>query len=151
MIAGNQRLSEINFSNADGGVSVSSPILRDTAFNGAVGASYTGLVVAGSNFLNEVTGVLPRDPDCAVLSTTCLAAAPDIQYPTGATTISVDVDYLYTTYTTGSAIEFASGYEGFGKGMGSGGAEIYYAINSLSTGDAGSEAGVYALYRYVTK
>src|SRR4030067_353189 len=36
MIAGNQRLSEINFSYADSGVSVSAHILKDTAFNSAV-------------------------------------------------------------------------------------------------------------------
>jgi Tfp pilus assembly protein PilX len=151
MIAGNQRLSEINFSYADSGVSVSSPILTDTAFNGAVGASYTGLVIAGSNFLNEVTGALPRDPDCAVLSTTCGIAAPDIRYTIGATTVSVDVDYLYTTYTTGSAIEFASGYEGLGKGAGSGGSQTNYSINSYGVDSAasGSVTGIGALYRYV--
>jgi len=151
MIAGNQRLSEINFSYADSGVSVSAPILKDTAFNSAVGASYTGLVVAGSNFLSEVTGILPRDADCAVLSTTCGTAAPDIQYTIGTTMVSVDVDYLYTTYTTGSAIEFAAGYEGLGKGAGSGGSQSNYSINSYGVESAtlGSVTGIGALYRYV--
>ena len=156
MIAGNQRLSEMNFSSADGGISISVPIIETTAYDRAVSANYSTLVIDtadtnGNNiddFIDEITGGLPQNGDTA-------SASPDIQFSLGsgtfATTVSVDVDYLYAGSPAGSAIEFASGYEGFGKGAGSGGAEVYYAINSLSTGDAGSEAGVYALYRYVTK
>ena len=147
MIAGNQRLSEMNFSSADGGISASTPIIETTAYDRTVSATYAALVIS-ADFTNEITGALAQDGDTA-------SASPDIRFALGsgtfATTVSVDVDYLYAGSPAGSAIEFASGYEGFGKGAGSGGAEVYYTVNSLSEGDAGSESGVYAVYRYVTK
>ncbi|OGL46267.1 MAG: hypothetical protein A2W05_11165 [Candidatus Schekmanbacteria bacterium RBG_16_38_10] len=147
MIAGNQRLSEMNFSSADGGISASVPIIETTAYDRTVSATYAALVIS-ADFTNEITGALAQDGDTA-------SASPDIRFALGsgtfATTVSVDVDYLYAGSPAGSAIEFASGYEGFGKGAGSGGAEVYYTVNSLSEGDAGSESGVYAVYRYVTK
>jgi Tfp pilus assembly protein PilX len=145
MIAGNQRLSEMNFSSADGGISASVPIIETTAYDRAVSATYSADpdITISADFTNEITGALPMDADTA--------AAPDIGFALGSTTVSVDVDYLYASSPAGSAIEFASGYEGFGKGAGSGGAEVYYTVNSLSEGDAGSESGVYAVYRYVTK
>ena len=150
MIAGNQRLSEMNFSSADGGISASVPIIETTAFERTVSATYSADpdITISADFVNEITGALAQDGDTA-------SASPDIRFALGsgtfATTVSVDVDYLYAGSPAGSAIEFASGYEGFGKGAGSGGAEVYYTVNSLSEGDAGSESGVYAVYRYVTK
>ena len=146
MIAGNQRLSEMNFSSADGGISASVPIIETTAFERTVSATYSADpdITISADFVNEITGALAQDGDIA-------SALPDIQFSLGSTTVSIDVDYLYTGSPAGSAIEFASGYEGFGKGAGSGGAEVYYTVNSLSEGDAGSESGVFAVYRYVTK
>ncbi len=146
MIAGNQRLSEMNFSSADGGISASTPIIETTAYDRAVSATYSADpdITISLDFTNEITGALAQDGDTASVS-------PDIQFALGNTTVSVDVDYLYAGSPAGSAIEFASGYEGFGKGAGSGGAEVYYTVNSLSQGDAGSESGVFAVYRYVTK
>jgi Tfp pilus assembly protein PilX len=148
MIAGNQRLSEMNFSSADGGISASVPIIETTAYDRAVSATYSADpdITISADFTNEITGALPMDADTAAT-----AATADIRFALGSTTVSVDVDYLYASSPAGSAIEFASGYEGFGKGAGSGGAEVYYTVNSLSEGDAGSESGVYAVYRYVTK
>ncbi|MBI5050263.1 MAG: hypothetical protein HZC11_05160 [Nitrospirae bacterium] len=147
MIAGNQRLSEINFSAADGGVSVSVPIIETTAYDRAVSSLYTSYVISG-DFDDEISGVSPRDSDTA-------SGSPDLQFTLGsgvsAVTVSIDVDYLYSGYSAGSAIEFASGYEGLGKGAGAGGTEVYYSMNSVAAGTVGSESAVYAIYRYVAK
>ena len=65
-------------------------------------------------------------------------------------TVTVDVDYLFSSHAAGSAIEFASGTEGMGKGM-SGGSLIFYKTNSFSQLAASQEQGIGTLYRYVVK
>jgi len=143
MIAGNQRLSEINFSAADSGVSVSVPIIDNTAYSSAVSNIYASLVI-NPNFVNEISGALPD-----------ITVSPDLQFSVGsgasAVTVSVDIEYLYSGSSAGGAMEFASGYEGLGKGAGTGGTEIYYSINSSPAGAVGSQAQVDAVYRYLTK
>src|SRR3989338_5417943 len=94
MIAGNQRLSEMNFSSADGGISASVPIIETTAFERIVSATYSADpdITISADFVNEITGALAQDGDTA-------SASPDIRFALGsgtfATTVSVDVDYLY--------------------------------------------------------
>ena len=144
MIAGNQRLQEICFSAADSGISVSSPVIDLTSFDSAVPARYLPLVVNPIDFVNDILGttMLADDP----------TVAPDILFPLGgATTVSVDVDYLYVAAAAGSAIEFASGYEGLGKGMSGGGGEIYYAVTSVGECDAGAQNAVCSIYRYIMR
>ncbi len=148
MIAGNQRLMEINFSGADSGVSVTIPVIETTAYDRAISSTYTGLVTDTANFVNEITGALAMNNDTAL-------AAPDLQFALGsgaaATTVSMDVDYLYSGYPEGSSIEFAAGYEGLGKGAAAGGMEVYYSIRSSSAGVVGSETDVCALYKYIAR
>ncbi len=153
IIAGNQRLKEINFTGADSGAYVCSAVIDSTAFYSSVDSNYSSLVQDSSDFLDEING--GDGGDCPVLSPTCTNPAPDIQFTMGsgssAITVSVDVDYLYAAFSAGSAVEFASGYEGIGKSASGGGASIYYAISSVGQGSVGSENSVYAVYRYVTK
>jgi len=145
MIAGNQRLREVNFSSADAGVSISTSIIESTADERAVSSIYEGFLVdTVANFVDEITGAKPRDGDTA-------SESPDLRFKLGDSTVSIDIDYLYSGSPAGVAMEFASGYEGLGKGAGVGGTEVYYSIDSLSAGDVGSEAEVSAVYRYVTK
>ena len=156
MMTGNQLLSERAFAAADSGIFVSAPIIDDTAYNPAVSATYAPLVVSTVDFINEIKGGSIMDVDCPVTSPTCFPAAPDIQYTLGAAgatpiTVSVDVDYLYAALGAGCAIEFASGYEGLGKAMGSGCGEIYYDVLSVGQGTLGSESSVCSLYKYITK
>jgi Tfp pilus assembly protein PilX len=145
MITGNQRLNEITFSGADSGISASIPVINTTAYNRTVISTYTSLVVNQTDFVDEITGTLIMDTDSATTS-------PDITFTMGsgssAITVSVDVDYLYSATSAGCAIEFASGYEGVGKGAISCG-EIYYEIASMGEGPVGSEAAVCSIYRYV--
>jgi len=155
MISGNQRLSEINFAAADSGVSVSIPVIKSSISERSIDPKYIdppkgALTVDNSDsdpangipdFIDELVGASPVNSDTA-------SEKPDMWFSLNDTTVNVDVDYLYRGYAKGSAIEFASGYEGIGKGAGSkGSVEVYYAINSLGIGNVGSETEVCAIYR----
>jgi hypothetical protein len=54
-----------------------------------------------------------------------------------------------TRLTSGSAIEFAAGYEGLGKGIGSGGATLVYDINIQQVGRDGSEVTLCVQYGHI--
>ncbi|MEC4686514.1 MAG: PilX N-terminal domain-containing pilus assembly protein [Nitrospirota bacterium] len=150
MISGNQRLSEINFAAADSGVSVSIPVIKSAIFERDIASPYGEITVDISDtdpsngipdFIDELVGELPVDNDTA-------SKDPNLSFLLGNTTVNVDVDYLYRDYAKGTAIEYASGYEGIGKGAGGkGSVEVYYAINSLGIGNVGSETEVCAIYR----
>lgn len=151
MIAGNQRLKELNFAGADSGIYVSDPIIDDTAYYNTVATKYADLIPNSTDFLNEINGTLTND--CPALSQTCTTPAPDIQFDLDAdTTVYVDVDYLYAAFSAGSAIEFASGYEGLGKSAAGGGVNVYYGLISVAQSTIGSEDSVCAaIYKYVTR
>jgi len=156
MISGNQRLSEINFAAADSGVSVSIPVIKNSIAERDIDPKYINPATEGAltvddadtelsngipDFIDELVGKLPVDDDAA-------SKDPDLWFSLNNTRVNVDVDYLYRDYAKGSAIEFASGYEGIGKGAGSkGSVEVYYAVNSLGSGTVGSETEVCAIYR----
>lgn len=148
MIAGNARLREINFSLADSGIELSRPIIENTVFNEAVDLTRYP-IINDTNLATElvgITGSIPNPDNPANNS-----SEADIRFRSGVNTILVDIDYYFASPPVGGAIEFASGYEGLGKGAGAGGAQIYYRINSYSVGPLGSMMGTGALYRYVTK
>lgn len=155
MISGNQRLSEVNFAAADSGVSASIPVIKSTISERTIDPTYINPTTNGAltvdnsdsdpangipDFIDELMGESPVNGDTA-------SKTPDITFSLNDTTVNVDVDYLYRGYAKGSAIEFASGYEGIGKGAGGKGIEVYYAINSLGIGNVGSETEVCAIYR----
>ncbi|CAK8720716.1 MAG: PilX N-terminal [Candidatus Electronema aureum] len=54
-----------------------------------------------------------------------------------------------TKLTEGSALQMAAGYEGVGKGMGSGGATLVYDINVQHVGRDGSESVICIQYGHV--
>ena len=153
MMSGNQRLSELNFAAADGGVSVSVPIINNTAFFGDVSSLYSSgsdpLVSNPVDFRDEILGA--TIVDCPNLSAGCPAPAPDIDFPLLDTNTYVDVDYLYAILNEGSSPEMVSGFDGLGKGSAAGGVSIYYEVTSVGQGLVGSETAVDAIYRYVTQ
>ncbi len=156
MISGNQRLSEVNFAAADSGVSVSIPVIQSSISERDIDPKYIDpaqkedITVDDSDsdpangipdFIDELVGESPVNADT-------VSKTPDLSFLLNDTKVNVDVDYLYRDYAKGSAIEFASGYEGIGKGAGGkGSVEVYYAINSLGIGNVGSETEVCAIYR----
>ncbi len=152
MISGNQRLSETNFAAADSGVSVSIPIIETAASErGILQSDYPNITLdlddtsPANSIPDLVDDLIGTQDNQAALDN--VAENPDLTFVLDSTPISVDVDYLYSAYAPGSAIEFASGYEGIGKGAGAGGGVVFYGINSLAEGSVGSQTQVCAIYR----
>ncbi|MEW6214403.1 MAG: PilX N-terminal domain-containing pilus assembly protein [Nitrospirota bacterium] len=143
MVAGNTRLREINFSGAESGLEITDPAIRHIIFNMAFG-NYDPIVVDKS--LDPATG-LPNFVK-ELITGPSYDATPDLQLNLGTMTVSVDIDRISSGPAAGSAIEFASGYEGIGMGSG-GGIEAYYRVNSMSSEAAGSENCIGGVYRYV--
>jgi Tfp pilus assembly protein PilX len=142
MIAGNQRLSELNFSAADSGVYVSAPIINKTAYSKEVKLVYlTGddpLVPDATDFIKAIDGTELCDE---------ALTSPDISFTMGsgtaATTVSVDVDNLYPANPEGFDINYAGSYDGDNFKI------IYYDVRSVSRGDVGSETAINAVYQHL--
>ncbi len=64
-------------------------------------------------------------------------------------TTKVYVSPLFTSYLSGSAIEFAAGYEGLGYGLSGGGAASYFMVESNSKGPRQESVGIEVVYRKV--
>ena len=164
MIAGNQRIVEINEISADGGKDLSKPIINDVVYYDRVDTNkFTQDKIVIDNELNNelqlndsdddgIENVTSNDPE----NSSDALMNPDINFripsndPNPRVTVSIDVDYLFSAHAAGSAIEFGSGTEGMGKGM-SGGSLVYYKANSFSRWASSSERAVGTLYRYVVK
>ncbi len=145
-VTGNRRVSEVNFYAGDAGIDVGAPFVEDTSFERAVPLKYSSFGTS-NDVVNEITAqTIDRDDTLDDPET-----SPDLTFTVSGIGVSVDIDYLYATTAAGGAIEYASGYEGVGKGLGQGGAEVYYRINSIASGPLGTSARVGALYRLVSK
>jgi len=144
MIAGNARLREINFSGAESGLEITDPAIRHIVFNQALG-NYDE-IVNDPNLVTELRIGPAYDSDSVDPNSPNFN--PDLQLSIGAMTVRVDIDRMSAGPVEGSAIEFASGYEGIGMGSG-GGIQIYYRVNSMSREAVGSESVVGGVYRYV--
>ncbi len=136
ILSGNIRLRETNLSTADAGSEISTAVIERVVREQDT-KGFTDLI---------------KDSDLATeLRTTAFSTdSLDVGFDTGTQTVSVDIDKMYAKWIGGTAMEFASGYEGIGK-SGSSGFYAFYRINSTSTGMMTSEAVVGAIYRYVPK
>jgi Tfp pilus assembly protein PilX len=147
-IGGNKRLKKQNMHAGESVIEVSAPFIEDAVFVGAVPANYAA-IVTNTNVVTEVLGMNVPPEDTVDTATD---ASPDMRITSlSNVTVGGDIDYLYATTAVGNAIEYASGYEGVGTGLGQAGALIYYRINSVAQGQIGSTARLGAIYRYVTK
>ncbi len=140
MLSGNIRLRETTLSGADSAVDVSAPIIEHAVRTQNI-TGYTNIV--NDNSLATELRQTSFDNDS-------IDANPDIQYSLNGKQVDVDIDKMYVKRVGGTAIEYASGYEGAGK---SGGSSFYafYRINSKCTGNVSSEAMVGVIYKYVPK
>jgi len=143
ILSGNIKLREENISSADAGTEISTAVIER-----CVRAQDT------QGFTNIINPVFqPDDPD--YLPTELRSSAfdsdlQDIALQIGNQNVSVDIDKMYSRWMGGTAIEFASGYEGVGKSGGKG-FITFFRINSNSTGLVSSAAVIGAIYRYVPK
>ena len=125
MLSGNIRLRETNLSTADAGSEICTAVIERAVREQDL-----------KGFANIITdGNLPTELRSSSFSTD----TQDVGFSSGNQNVSVDIDKMYTKWMGGSAIEFASGYEGTGK-SGSSGNYTFYRINSTSTGMLTSEA-----------
>ena len=93
-----------------------------------------GLVSMGQSDNN------PDDPSTAATANMILTV--------GAFTVNGDIDRLYAKPKSGSAMQFASGYEGMAGGAAGGGVDILYRITCVTsnstTGTTSQMSAVYA-------
>ncbi len=143
ILSGNTRLRDKNLARAEAGTGISGPVIERAARVQDL-SGFTNLInpifpESNDNFLPTELRTSAFDPD-----------TQDIQFSLDGQTVSVDIDKMYVKYMGGSAIEFASGYEGIGKSGGSG-FYTYYRINATGSDLASSSAQVGQIYRYVPK
>lgn len=122
MVAGNQRLREINFSTADAGLSLSEPIMRNP--DNTIYTFITDPQI--QNLRNEIYCQSQLNSDAQNFAVTI-----------GGNNVSVDIDYVN------------AGEAGAGYSVEEGGPPILmknYRFNSTSTGALGSENIVGAVY-----
>ncbi len=139
-LSGNLRLRERNLSKAEGGLDVGYEFVESAKKTGLF-TGYTD-VLKDTNFLDE-SSINVFDTDDPINS-------PDLQFTVDTGLVSVDIDKMdVVTWIPGSSIEFASGYEGPGKG-GATTAPAYFRINSVAQGLANSEAEAGIIYIYIS-
>jgi Tfp pilus assembly protein PilX len=145
-VTGNRRLKNDNLYAGESGIDISGPFIEDTSFERSILQKYSSFSFSSDVTQEILAEVIDRDDtgDNALSS-------PDVTFTLSGKNINIDVDYLYATTAAGGAIEYASGYEGAGKGLGQAGAEIYYRVNILSSGAASSTSKLGALYKHVSK
>lgn len=142
-LSGNIRLRERNISKADAGSEISTAIIERTVREQDT-----------LGFRNIITPSPPTtDPDylpTELRSSEFDADLQDVAFVVDTQNVGVDIDKMYSRWMGGTAIEFASGYEGAGKSGGSG-FYTFYRINSTAAGLLSSTACVGCIYRYVPK
>jgi hypothetical protein len=154
-IAGNRRVSQQNFHLADGGVDVGVQVLLDYLYPDAVDPdadfpayddtiSLMGGKLTMTHFRTDANIMLDikgysgndneHDPDFDNLALypadISFDLIPASGLPLSNSTVYVDIDRLSAKYLVGSSIEFASGYEGIGKGAGAGSVAVYYGVEA---------------------
>jgi len=141
LLSGNIRLHESNLAIADGCSEISLMVIERAVRN----EDFRGFsnIVTDSNLSQELrAGSFDSDE---MSSTGADVICSDGQ---GGTPAVVDIDVMYPKWIGGTAIEFASGYEGLGKGGGSG-YSTYYRVNASGAGLMNSESNTGSVYRYV--
>lgn len=145
-IAGNDQRSRIAFYNADAGVytipkiisriiDTSDPVgISDDADSIGDGVDWEG-GFDQDDFFDQVMGYQPHD------------AMPDVTMAGGLDT-QVDVERIRSRTIAGGGAEFASGVEGIGVGV-TGGAAVFYELDSRGSSTRGASANVIANYRKV--
>ncbi len=142
LIAGNTRLKEGNREPADGCNVISTRII-DRAVMNMDTFGFSNLVTDGGLATELRSGDFHPDGFTDVRCKNSLLQLVD-----------VDIDKMYRKRIEGSAVEFASGYEGMGKG-GANSNYFYYRINSrgnsMMNAVLNSSATVGTVYRYMPK
>jgi len=157
-IAGNDRLHKTAFYAADGATDVASELLEQnlgcmtmggfTATNGSYADiignnSSTSIRVLDTDFWQDRSAPTPSDTNRDFVFP-ATAAQPGTSLPHTNVTTGYDPGF-----STGSAMQMVSGYEGKGKAIAAGGAYLQYKINSQHLGIANSESIIQIQWRHM--
>jgi len=145
-VTGNRRLKNDNLYSGESGIDVAGPFIEDTSFERSILSKYSNFTFS-SDVLQEVLAQVIDQDDTGDNA----GSSPDVSFTINGKTVNADIDYLYATTASGGAIEYASGYEGVGKSLGQAGAEIFYRVNIVSSGAAGSTGKLGAIYKHVSQ
>ena len=151
-IAGNRKLHQQVFNLSDGGANIGVQVLLDHLDEAVTPATeypsgteeialiegnlYLRDFVLDSSLLSDIKGYATNDNDQDPGN-----GHPDVSFELSSASgdgnpdsgIAVDVDRISAKLMAGSSIEFAAGYEGVGKGAGTGSIGVYYAVSSEAT------------------
>jgi Tfp pilus assembly protein PilX len=124
---------------AEACISTAVKIIQDTIDQGTLPAAYlasagSGAPVPDANgptLQQEILGQLDNNGDV-------VGTAPNTQVLINGFTVLGDIDRLYATPRAGSALQFASGYEGTGGGASAGGVDVVYRIDCTARNTATS-------------
>ncbi|NOX19817.1 MAG: hypothetical protein GXO99_00930 [Nitrospirae bacterium] len=141
ILSGNIRLRSKAFTGADSATEIAIPIIHQ--------AVRTQNITGYASIVNDNT-LATELRTTAFDNTDSVTVNPDITVNINDIAVNIDVDKMYIKRIGGTAIEFASGYEGIGK-SGASGFYAFYRINTISAGAISSEARVGSIYRYVPK
>ena len=172
-IAGNDRAHKETFYIADGGTEIASEILEQnlaciTGFSPAKNP-INGLVQVETGRLNFWRNSWDHWKDEVAADHTTIPATWDKSndeyyrqfypsdtyrdmfmppnYTVGAPHTNLIAEGV-TRLTTGSAIQMAAGYEGKGRGLGTGGAHLFYDIKSQHVGKINTQSVISVFYRH---
>ena len=146
-ITGNLKRVSTASQGAEAGIDLSIPIIENTLAAGQLTtssttisssftfpASYTASNTAYTVDLTTIGGTatnLGNEIQSDVDSTEVSTFNADISLSDlNGVAVNVDIDRLYSYALPGGSLEFASGYEGVGAGMGGGGAGVLYSVDS---------------------
>ncbi len=147
MLSGNIRLKERNIAKAEGGADISTAVIERTVRTQDTRNFET--IINDSSLPTELRSS-PFDPDDTDTSPDTSDLVIDLHADNPGPDVRVDIDKMYTRWIGGTAIEFASGYEGVGKSGGRG-FYTFYRINSTGSDVVSSSSCVGCIYRYVPK
>ncbi|NOZ70284.1 MAG: hypothetical protein GXP46_13845 [Deferribacteres bacterium] len=147
MLSGNIRLKERNIAKAEGGADISPAVIEETVRT--QDTKNFADIINDPSLPSELRST-PFDPDGTPDASNNPDLAIDIHPDNPGVDVLVDIDKMYTKWMGGTAIEFASGYEGVGKSGGSG-FYTFYRINSTGNDVISSSSCVGCIYRYVPK
>ncbi len=138
-VMGNLKKTDRTLNAAEGGVELGHAVIEATLQAGQLAPSSiagVGVDVVSSgtrtySLADEILGKQNYYPDTAY-DPNPANMQPNLTFSSvGGTAVYVDIDRLYTTTVPGSALEFASAYDGIGVSAGGGGAVIYYRIDGV--------------------
>jgi Tfp pilus assembly protein PilX len=137
-ISGNDKVYKRSFYAADGGSNMYSELLEQNIEDRGVWTNDTVrgdvLVHNGSFYLNSTVTTPPTNPTPVDLSSSTPAPNYDAFFPSTATAGTGPRTNLKVCgnvgLSNGAAVQLAAGYEGKGKGAGSGGAWIMYEVRA---------------------